>query len=137
VANVTWGWIAVMLAIVLGNACDLAGPGPPHRQEFGNLSTADRIELSISRAEGLRYVTDRAEIRRAAAFFERYREGWVTMPSGGGAPVFLRFLRAGEDIGTFGVAPGALSVGSSTRYVPDDEIAEMIRGLGIDWPREH
>ena len=75
------------------------------------------------------------QIKQAAAFFDRYRDGWVSMPSGGSAPVFMHFIRNGQDIGTFGVGKGHLTVGSSTRYVPDDQIAEMVRGLGIDWPR--
>jgi hypothetical protein len=107
---------------------------PPHRLAFGDLAAADQIEVSLNLADNQQQITDRSKIKESAAFFERYRDGWVTMPSGGSAPIFLRFLKDGQDVGTFGVGETALTVGSSTRYPPTAEIEAMVRGLGLQWP---
>ena len=120
--------IALVLWVIVSIGCE----APPHRAVFGDLATADRIEL---RTNMLYVVTDRSKIQVAATFFDRYRDGWKTIPSGGGAPLFITFLKDGADIGTIGVGGGFLSMGSSTRYPPEAEITALVRGLGVPWPR--
>ena len=90
---------ASSLYLILFTGCS----SPPYRLEFGDLAAADQIELSVNLADRRQYLTDKSKIKEAAAFFERYRDGWVTMPSGGSAPISMRFLKDGQDIGTFGV----------------------------------
>jgi hypothetical protein len=107
---------------------------PRHRQNFGDLAKAERIEIILNREGPLPPITDRSKIENTAAFFNRYREGWVTMLGGGGAPLSMRFIKDGEVIGSFGVGETFLSVGSSARYPPQPEITAMVRGLGLRWP---
>ncbi len=49
-------------------------------------------------------------------------------------PDLLAVSEKRSDIGTFGVGETALTVGSSTRYPPNNEIEAMVRGLGLQWP---
>jgi len=119
-----------LTSIMLLSACNSS----PYALKFRELGDADKIEININRADRLEYVTDKAKIQRAAAFFEKYRDGWVSLPSGGGAPVFMRFLKNGEDLATFGVGPTFLTVGASTRYPDVADIEAMARGVGLQWP---
>jgi hypothetical protein len=87
----------------------------PYREAFGDLATADRIEVST---DGTFMVTDRTQIEETAGFFERYRDGWTRVMDGGGAPLFMTFYKDRQDIGSFGVGQGFLSVGTGRRYPP-------------------
>ena len=127
------GWALLCLTLA-ASACNSA-----RRLEFGGLATADRLELNLSAnsfgtAAKLITVTDRSQIDDAAAFFNRYHDGWVNVWSGGAAPLFLRFYKGGEDLATFGVGERFLSVGTWARYLPEAEIATLARRLGLPWP---
>jgi hypothetical protein len=121
-----------MTGVIAVVTLTLACAREPYRLRFGDLSMADRIEVTSYK---FYTVTDRDMIRKAAAFFERYRDGWTDVMDGGSAPYSMSFYKDGKDIGSFGVGPGFLSVGPSRRYPPETEIAEMVRGLGLPWPR--
>jgi hypothetical protein len=107
-------------------------PGPPFALKFGDLTKADKIEAGMDK---MYVITERPQIEAAAQFFERYRDGWTTVPSGGGGPLYIRFLQDGHDIGTFTVGEVYLAVGASVRRPPQEEITTMVRGLGLTWPR--
>jgi hypothetical protein len=120
--------VASLVSLSVVAACELA----PHRENFGDLATADRIELHTDTTY---IVTDRSQIEAAAVFFDRYRDGWTYVMDGGSAPLFMTFYKSGQAIGTFGVGERFLSVGPARHHPPEAEIAAMVRGLGVPWPR--
>ena len=127
-------WVLVWFVTLATSACN--GPRAP---KFGGLSKADRLELNLSlngfdAAAHLITVTDRSRIDDAAAFFNRYRDGWVNVWSGGSAPMYVGFYTGGENLGTFGVGQRFLSMGTWARYPPEAEIATLARRLGLPWP---
>jgi hypothetical protein len=85
-------------------------------------------------AEG-RLSTDKPQIRDAAAFFDRYRDGWINVWSGGSAPLYLEFFKGGDTLASFGVGPSFLSVGTMSRQIPETEITALAMRLGLTWPR--
>jgi hypothetical protein len=121
----TWMSWAIVSLLLLAPACE---PQP----RFGDLSTADRLELNTNK---LVTITDRSQIRDAAAFFARYRAGWTNSWSGGASPLYINFLKGNEKLASFGVGPNFLTVGTMTRQVQEDEIATLAKRLDLTWPR--
>jgi hypothetical protein len=121
----------VSATTVIGLVLLLACGHSPYRLEFGDLRTADQVEVI---SDTLTIMTSREQIAAAAAFFNEHRDGWTSVMDGGGAPLYVGFKKNGVDLGTFGVGPGYLSMGSARLHPPEADIAAFVRSLGRPWP---
>lgn len=128
------GAVVAVLIACCGAACQ------PHsrRMEFGDLLTADRLELTADRISipvpAIITITDRSQIADAATFFNQHRDGWTNALSGGAAPLFVTFYKRDERLEAFGVGPRFLTLGTWTLYPPEAEITALAKRLGLMWP---
>jgi hypothetical protein len=79
-------------------------------------------------------ITDQSRIIAAAAFFERYHDGWRDSFGSGAAPLHVAFYRNGEQNDGFGVLPRALTHGAWTRAILDDDVTALTMLLGVPAP---
>jgi hypothetical protein len=125
--------LSLVIAAIATQAC-----GRLAHLDFDDLRTADRIELNADESGfpgvGTITTTDPVRIQKAAAFFNGYHDGWINAWSGGAAPLFITFYRGDKKLQFFGVGPKFVAVGTLAKYPPPEEIAPMVKELGLPWP---
>src|SRR5688572_22205852 len=75
----------VCLLACLAAACTGSGEKPTFSHSLGDLSRADRIEVSVAGVTPVATITDPAKVEAIITFVERYRDGWTDVWSGAGS----------------------------------------------------
>lgn len=110
----------------------------PRNVEFGQLRSADRIDVNGTASRGrIATIADPDRIRAAAEFIQQYEDGWIDVWTGPRAPMLiLEFYQGDRSLGHFGFAQTYLVAGSLSRDAPPDEIRALVRRLGLEWPTQ-
>lgn len=129
-------WTAAWLTLAcLGAGCDRM-VNRQYSRDFGDLSGADRIEVTTSYEEGTLVATiaDRQRVAAVAAFAGRYRDGWINALSANPADRYVAFYAGERLLAKIGVAARGLTSGEYFRQLTPAEVAELVNLLGIPWP---
>lgn len=123
----------VALTACLATACVNSVEMRPFDHSLGDLSSADRIEVTAS-GTTVATMTDPDRIRACVAFVERYRTGWVNVWSGAASSTAVVFYSGGKLLGSFGMGPSGINDGSYVRRLSKGEIDELVGLLGVPPP---
>ena len=126
----------IVIGLASISSCQAMSCGPhPRRLEFPDYARAEKIDVIGTGREKVAEITDKAKIRDAAAFVERYHDGWIDAWTGPRAPSLqLQFYKDGKYLGEFGIADDYLVDGFLSRDVPPSQIAQLASRLGLQWP---
>jgi hypothetical protein len=123
----------VGLAACLATACVDSLEMRPFDHSLGDLSSTNRIEVTVS-GTTVATITDPDRIRACVAFVERYRTGWVNVWSGVASSRAVVFYAGGKVLNSFGVGPAGINEGSYMRRLSRAELDELVGLLGIPPP---
>jgi hypothetical protein len=127
-------WILCLLAwAALATACT-SRETAALRHSLGDLSSADRLEVSVAGVTPVASITDPSKVKAVVAFVERYRDGWRNVWSGAGSERIVTFYAGTKPLKSLGVSPRHINDGDYARPLSEAEIAELIALLGIPWP---
>lgn len=126
-------WI-VLLLTCLATACTSTHETPTFGHSLGDLSIADRVEISVAGVTPIATITDPSKVKAIVSFVERYRDGWTNVVTGAGSERIVTFYAGAKALKSFGVSPRYINDGTYARPLSEAEIAELIGLLGIPWP---
>lgn len=128
-------FLRIATAIALVGACRGSTGQPTKTVEFGELHSANRIEVRRPFDRPVTVITDVQKIQTAAEFIQRHRNGWIDVWTGPRAPeLMLDFYKGDRFVGEFGISTSYLVAGSLSQNAPVDEIAKVAADLGLQWP---
>lgn len=127
----------VCLLACLATACTGSGEKPTFSHSLGDLSSADRVEVTVAGVTPIATITDSSKVKAIITFVERYRDGWTNVWSGAGSERIVTFYAGTTALKFFGVSPRYINDGDYARPLSEAEIAELIGLLGIPWPPKH
>jgi hypothetical protein len=125
--------LMVGLTACLATACMDSLETRPFDHSLGDLSSADRIEVTAS-GTTVASITDRDKVRAVVAFVERYRTGWINVWSGAASSRAVVFYAGTRVLNSFGVGPSGINDGSYARRLSKAEIDELVGLLGVPPP---
>ena len=126
-------WI-VLLLTCLAIACTNSHQTPTFGHSLGDLSSVDRVEVSVAGVTPIATIADPSKVKAIVSFVERYRDGWTNVVTGAGSERIVTFYAGGKALKSFGVSPRYVNDGTYARPLSEAEIAELIGLLGIPWP---
>lgn len=126
-------WIVCLLALAgLATACT-SREAVTFRHSLGDLSSADRLEVTVAGVTPVATITDPSKVKAVVAFVERYPDGWINVWSGAGSERIVTVYAGTTPLKAFGVSPRHINDGDYARPLTDAEVAELIGLLGIAW----
>jgi hypothetical protein len=122
------------MVIVLMSVLAGCGQPRPFRHDFGDVSAADRIEVTVEGVTPVRTVTDPQRVAAVAAFIKRRQDGWINVWSGAGGMRYVTFYANNRPLKGFGMSTAGISDGDYARPLSNAETAELASLLQIEWP---
>jgi hypothetical protein len=126
-------------------ACLVAGcdvQTGPYTRDMGDLSGADRIEVSIDGTTPVATIRDRQTVDAVADFVSHRRDNWINPLSGTGTERYFTFHAGGRRLARIGIGGsegladgGFLSDGDGfVRQLDAAEFRQLIALLDLPWP---